>query len=101
MVNSYKYKEKRRMNMKRRLTGEIKVIGYYPVAGMTALYVLPFEVVSDWEYRKGNDAIALLWNGKVCFRQIYYRNNGGCFKFFNKWIYLSELVRTEGYALIC
>ena len=82
--------------MKRKLTGEIKVIGYYPLSGMIPLYVLPFEVANEWEYRKGNDAIALLYNGKLCFRQIYYRSNGSCFKFFNKWIYLSEIIRTEG-----
>lgn len=82
--------------MKRRMTGEVKVIGYFPVAGMTALYALPFEMADYWEDKKGNSAIALLWQGKICYRTLYYRTNGACFKFFNVWIYLSEFCRTEG-----
>lgn len=84
--------------MKRRLTGEIKIIGYYPVAGNSYLYVLPFEVAHNWELNKGYDTIALLWQGKLCFRKIYLRtiNGGWCFKFFNHVIYLSEVIRTEG-----
>lgn len=82
--------------MKRKVSGEIKVIGYYSVAGMTTLYVLPFEMSNYWEDKKGNEAIALFWQGKVCYRTLYYRTNGACFKFFNNWIYLSEIIRTEG-----
>lgn len=82
--------------MKRRMTGEIKVIGYYPVVGMTALYVLPFEDALDWEYKKGNNSIALYWQGKKHFRQLYFRQGQYCFKFFNRVIYLSEIIRTEG-----
>lgn len=82
--------------MKRRLTGEIKVIGYYPVAGMMALYVLPFEDANVWEYKKGESSIALYWQGKKCFRQLYFRRGQYCFKFFNRVIYLSEVIHTEG-----
>lgn len=82
--------------MKQALSGEIKVIGYYPVAGMTALYVLPFEDVVERVDRKGSDSIALCWQGKKHFRQLYFRRGQYCFKFFNHVIYLSEIVRTEG-----
>lgn len=82
--------------MKRRITGEIKVIGYYPVAGMTALYVLPFEDATEWEYKKGSNSIALYWQGKKHFRQLYFRRGQYHFKFFNRVIYLSEIIRTEG-----
>lgn len=82
--------------MKRRLTGEIKVVGYYPVASLEALYVLPFEDASIWEEKKGKEAIALCWQGKKCFRQLYFRRGQYCFKYFNRVIYLSEIVRTEG-----
>lgn len=81
--------------MKRKLTGGIKAIGYYPVIGMKALYILPFEVADEWQERKGTEAIALLWNGKIHFRKLYYRNRGACFKFFNRIIYLNEIVRIE------
>lgn len=77
--------------MKRTLSGDIKVIGYYPVARMTALYVLPFEDAVEWEDRKGNSSIALCWNGKLHFRQLYYRKNGFCFKFFNHIIYVEDI----------
>lgn len=82
--------------MKRRLTGEIKVIGYYSVAGGECLYILPFEVANEWEYKKDYEAIALCWQGKKCFRQLYVRRGQYCFKFFNRIIYLSEILRTEG-----
>lgn len=82
--------------MKRRLTGEIKIIGYYPVAGMTTLYVLPFVDSAVWEARKGKPSIALYWQGKKYFRQLYFRRGQYCFKFFNRAIYLSEIVHTEG-----
>lgn len=82
--------------MKRRLTGEIKVIGYYPVAGMQTLYVLPFEDAIVWEEMKGRESIALCWQGKKYFRQLYYRAGDYCFKFFNHIIYLSEIAGTEG-----
>lgn len=84
--------------MKRRLSGEIKVVGYFPVTGCECLYVLPFETAFKWELKKGYDAIALLWRGKLYFRKLYYRsiNSEYCFKFFNYWIYLSEIERTEG-----
>lgn len=87
--------------MKRRLTGEIKIVGYYPVAGCECLYVLPFEEAFKWELKKGYDAIALLWQGKLYFRKFYFRNSDYCFKFFNRTIYLSEIERTEGtYAYV-
>jgi hypothetical protein len=82
--------------MKRKLSGEIKVAGYYPVAGLESLLVLSFEDASIWEEQKGKEAIALCWQGKLHFRQLYFRGNGPCFKFFNRWIYLSEIERTEG-----
>lgn len=82
--------------MKRRLTGEVKVIGYYPVAGTTVLYVLSFEKAKYWEEKKNTYAIALCWQGKLYFRQIYNRKDEYCFKFFNRVIYLSEMERTEG-----
>lgn len=82
--------------MKRTLSSEIKVIGYFPVAGMTALYVLPFEDAAVWECKKRRISIALCWQGKKHFRQLYFRRGQYCFKFFNRVIYLSEIVRTEG-----
>jgi hypothetical protein len=82
--------------MKRRLEGEIKIIGYYAVAGGEYLYMLPFEAANVWEYRKNTEAIALCWQGKMCFRQLYVRSGKYYFKFFNRNIYLSEITRTEG-----
>lgn len=82
--------------MKRTLSGEIKVIGYYPVAGLEALLVLPFEEAKKWEEQKGQEAIALCWQGKLHFRQLYFRKGEYCFKFFNHVIYLSEIEYTEG-----
>lgn len=82
--------------MKRTLSGEIKVIGYYPVAGGKWLYILPFETAEAWEEQKRADVLALCWRGKLCFRQVYYRDKGACFKFFNRVIYLDEITRTEG-----
>lgn len=82
--------------MKRKLTGELKVIGYYQEVGITPLYVLPFENAEKWKQQKGNDAIALCWKGKMHYRQIYYRDKGPCFKFFNHVIYLEEIMRAEG-----
>ena len=81
--------------MKRKLSGEIKVIGYYSVGG-ECLYILPFEAANEWEYKKNTEAIALCWQGKKCFRQLYVRRGQYCFKFFNHIIYLSEIMRTEG-----
>ncbi len=78
--------------MKRRINGKIKVIGYYPVTATTALYLLPFETADYWKAKKGEDSIALFWNGKVCYRTLYCRTKGACFKFFNKWIYLNEII---------
>lgn len=82
--------------MKRRLNGEVKVIGYYPVVGGECLYVLSFEIAEQWEERKNTYAIALCWQRKLHFRQLYYRKGEYCFKFFNHVIYLSEIERTEG-----
>lgn len=82
--------------MKRTLSGEIKVIGFYPVAGGKRLYVLPFDAAEYWEVKKKRCAIALCWQGKLYFRQIYCRKDEYCFKFFNHVIYLSEIERTEG-----
>ena len=82
--------------MKRRMFGEIKIIGYYPVAGLTMLYVLPFEYALEWEEKKGTDSIALYWQGKKHFRQLYFRRGQYCFKFFNRVFYLSEIIRIEG-----
>lgn len=82
--------------MKRKLTGEVKVIGYYPVVGLSALYVLPFEIAKEWECQKGCEAIALCWQSKLHFRQLYFRKGEYCFKFFNRIIYFSEVERTEG-----
>ena len=82
--------------MKRKLTDEVKVIGCYPVSGLIALYVLPFEIAKKWEWQKGYDAIALCWQGKLYFSKLYFRKSEYCFKFFNHMIYLSEIERTEG-----
>ena len=81
--------------MKRRLCGEIKIIGYYPIGG-NCLYVLPFELAEVWEEKKNNNSIALCWEGKLHFRQLYYRKGEYCFKFLNHMIFLSEIERTEG-----
>lgn len=78
--------------MKRRLSGEFKVIGIYPVAGMKALFVLPWHMANFWEGKKGCDAIALIWEGKLYFRTIYFRQDGACFKFFNHIIYLEDII---------
>lgn len=77
--------------MKRNLTGKIKIIGCYPVAGGECLYVLPFEMSIVWAERKGADSIAICWRGKLHFRQLYYRKDGFVFKFFNHVFYLSEM----------
>ena len=77
--------------MKRRLSGEIKVVGCYQVAGHECLYVLPFEMSIVWAERKQADTIALCWRGKLHFRQLYYRKGGFVFKFFNRAFYLSEM----------
>ena len=82
--------------MKRTLSGEIKVIGYYPIVGGECLYILPFEDAIYWECKKNKSAIALYWQGKKRFRQLYIRHGQYCFKFFNHVIYLSEIERTEG-----
>lgn len=84
--------------MKRKLTGEVKVVGYYSVAWGECFYILPFEVAWNWELKRGYDAIAILWQGKLYFRKLYYRMNKSeyCFKFFNCWFYLCEIEHTEG-----
>ena len=82
--------------MKRQLSGDIKVIGYYLVAGLECIYVLPFELAEEWDEKKNTYAIALCWQGKLHFRQLYYRKEEYCFKFFNRAIYLSEIEHTEG-----
>lgn len=82
--------------MKRRLTGEIRVAGYIPVMGCECLYVLPFGMACKWEEKKGYDAIALLWQGKLYFRKLYFRNSQFCFKFFNHIIYFNEIERIDG-----
>lgn len=86
--------------MKRKTTGEIKVIGYYPVAGGECLCILPFEDATYWECKKNKPAIALYWQGKKRFRQLYIRRGQYCFKFFNHVIYLSEIERIEGISYI-
>lgn len=85
--------------MKRALFGEIKVIGYY-IVGCECLYVLPFEIAKEWEWQKDYEAIALCWQGKLHFRKFYFRKSEYCFKFFNRVIYLSEIVRTEEHTHI-
>lgn len=82
--------------MKRKLSGEIKVVGYYPVAGGECLFILPFEVAEIWENQKNREAIALCWQGKLHFRQLYNRGGELCFKFFNQTVYLSDIECTEG-----
>nr|DAG26451.1 MAG TPA: hypothetical protein [Caudoviricetes sp.] len=78
--------------MNRILHGKFDIIGIYPVAGMKALFVLPWDNAKVWEDKKSNDAIALIWEGKLCFRQLYYRRDGLCFKFFNHAIYLEDII---------
>ena len=78
--------------MKRTLHGKFDVIGFYEVAGMKALFVLPWNIAKLWENKKGTDAIALCWNGKLYFRQLYYRREGFCFKFFNHIIYVEDII---------
>lgn len=82
--------------MKRKMSGEIKVVGYYSVAGGECIYVLPFEDSEYWEYKKRYVAIALCWQGKKHFRRLYFRRGQYCFKFFNRAIYLSEIEFIEG-----
>lgn len=77
--------------MNRTLSGKYDVIGIYHVDGTKALFVLSWDLAKVWEDKKGNDAIALCWNGKLYFRQLYYRRDGFCFKFFNHIIYLEEV----------
>lgn len=78
--------------MNRTLHGKFDIIGIYPVAGMKALFALPWDIAEFWKDKKGNDAIALIWEGKLYFRTIYYRQNGACFKFFNHIIYLEDIL---------
>lgn len=77
--------------MNRTLHGKFGVIGIYPVVGMKALFVLSWDLAKFWEDKKGNDAIALCWNGKLYFRKLYNRRDGFCFKFFNHIIYLEDI----------
>lgn len=81
--------------MNRRLNGKFNIIGIYPVAGMKALFVLPWDFSKLWEDKKGTDAIALIWGNKLYFRQLYYRRDGLCFKFFNRIIYLEDIIRCD------
>lgn len=78
--------------MKRALSGNFNIVGVYPVAGMKALFVLSWDIAKVWEDKKNTDAIALIWEGKLCFRQLYYRRDGLCFKFFNHAIYLEDIM---------
>lgn len=78
--------------MKRTLHGKFDIIGIYPVAGMKALFVLPWDISKFWEDKKGNNSIALIWQGKLCFRSLYYRRDGLCFKFFNHVIYVEDII---------
>lgn len=77
--------------MKRTLSGKYDVIGIYPICNTKALFVLSWDLAKVWEDKKCNDTIALCWNGKLYFRQLYYRRNGFCFKFFNHIIYLEDI----------
>lgn len=81
--------------MKRKLSGRFGIIGIYPVAGMKALFVLPWDIAKVWEDKKGTDAIALIWQGKLYFRTLYNRNDGVCFKFFNHIIYLEDIIACD------
>lgn len=80
--------------MKRTLCGKYEVIGIYSVCNMKTLFVLSWNLAKIWEDKKSKDAIALCWNGKLYFRQLYYRNrrDGLCFKFFNQIIYLEDIM---------
>lgn len=78
--------------MKRALSGKIDIVGIYPVSGTKALFVLPWDIAKVWEDKKGTDAIALIWQGKLCYRKVYYRTYGACFKFFNRIIYLEDII---------
>lgn len=79
--------------MNRSLKGKFNVIGIYPICNIKTLLVLSWDLAKYWEDKKGNDAIALCWNGKIYFRQLYYRKDGFCFKFFNNIIYLDDITR--------
>lgn len=80
--------------MKRKLRGTYKIIGIYicdcPI--QKALLVLPWNMAKLWEAKKGYDSIALIWNGKLHFRQLYYRRDGWGFKFFNRFIYIEDII---------
>ena len=78
--------------MKRTLQGKFNIIGLYLVTSTNSLYVLPWEIARSWENEKVSDAIALCWNGKLHFRQLYYRRGSFCFKFFNRTIYLDDII---------
>lgn len=79
--------------MKRTLHGKYNIMGIYPVSSTKALFVLPWNISKVWEDKKGNDSIALIWNGKLHFRQLYYRRDGLGFKFFNRFIYIEDIIR--------
>lgn len=81
--------------MKRTLSGKFEIIGIYPVGYTKALFVLPWYMAKVWEDKKGTDAIALIWEGKLYFRTIYYRAYGACFKFFNHIIYLEDIMACD------
>lgn len=78
--------------MKRTLLGKYDIIGIYPICNAKAFFVLPRDIAAIWEEKKGTDAIALIWEGKLYFRKIYYRRNGACFKFFNHIIYMGDIM---------
>lgn len=78
--------------MNRTLQGKFNVIGIYRVGNTKALFILPGYMAKFWENKKGNEAIALIWNSKLYFRKIYYRRDGACFKFFNHIIYLKDIM---------
>lgn len=81
--------------MNRTLHGKFDVIGLYQVCNTKTLFVLSWDLAKFWEDKKGNDAIALCWNGKLYFRSIYYRKDGACFKFFNHVIYLEDIMACD------
>lgn len=79
--------------MRRTAVGRLSIIGIYPLCNTKDLFVLSWDLAKYWEDKKGNDAIALCWNGKIYFRQLYCREDGFCFKFSNHIIYLGDIIR--------
>lgn len=77
----------------KKLSGEIKVVGYYPSSESPLLYIVPSD--KEWEQKKGYEAIAFCYQGVLHFRKLYYAR-GGCYFRFKRNIYLSQIERTEG-----